>query len=114
MYTCRRPDGRRIQLGFFGASSSEGALEDVLSHAYATHLACVITADEAYCRYPWAVEAGETRVVKLGINEEQLEELREWTVKVGVAYDTCVQGDLGYVGSGSTGKESKSWIVVLK
>jgi hypothetical protein len=62
---------------------SEDATGVVLESAYATHLACVMTWQHAYCVYPWHLDVRKTWITSFRLTKRQRRDLSCWIANVG-------------------------------
>jgi hypothetical protein len=106
-----RVDGKQIKVCFYYVSMSVDASMDVFLHSYATHMACVITADMACCVYPWALGDRETCLLRHRLTRRQREEIKVWVYNVGGSREACLEyySKHNYVEHGDY--DHKTWCV---
>lgn len=94
-------------------SNSNDALVDVLKHAYATHMACVVGYKKAYCIYPSAIQGESSRLVTGSVSRRQLLEFREWVRSEGAKPDLSLEHYNAYLGSVPYQMAGHSWMISL-
>lgn len=76
--TCRRPDGKTVQIHSYHRGKSQDSCRVVLEQAYATHMTCVVLWNKAICAHPWALDLQHTHVLTCFTTKRQREELKRW------------------------------------
>lgn len=105
--SCCRSDGTSIVIYCYYRGRNQDACRVVLESAYATHLACVIMWNKAFCVYPWALGMGDTFLLTCFLSGRQRRELESWLA--GKARE--VRMDSRYLGSARDVDVTKWWTV---
>lgn len=109
--SCCRSDGITIRLFCYHRGSSQDAGRVVLKSAYATHMACVISWNKAFCVYPWALGASQTFILTCFLSARERRQLESWLAAMGGAGE--VHMDSRYLGHSQDVEVCRWWCVKL-
>lgn len=85
-----------------------GVASAIMANAFATHKACYIQHDYAFCAYPWVLYDKTSMVLTQYLSFPQKEELLYWLEAVGGSLQECLEINV------DIGRNRGGWRIELK